>query len=405
MRAPVWNPLRALFPNRKSSLLADLIEGYLTSGYSSGGPVTEDQAMRLAAVDACVQLIAGTVGSLPLHMYQRRADGGKERQAGNSLEGLLRKPNAWQTAMDFREQLTVHLLLRGNAFAWIEWVQQAQGGQVVHRPQRLIPLHPDRMDVEQADWNEAPRYFLRRKNGSRMELPAEDVFHIRGLSTNGVLGRSVLADARETLGVALSTQRYAGRLFDHDATPGVVLKHPGRLSKDAAERLKASWDEDHAGQARTTAVLEEGMTLERLTITPEDAQFLETRKLQRSEICGRFLVPPHMIGDVDKSTSWGTGIEQQQIGFLVYTLRRWLVRWEQAIWKALIERDDTYFVQHAVEGLLRGDSQARGQFYNTLIPLGVMTRNEARALENLNPLPGLDTPLQPLNMGPAGGTP
>lgn len=399
------NPLARLFDNRKSSTLSDLIAAYLRDTPATTR-LTDDAALRVGTFYACLKLVAGIEASLPLHVYRRLPGGGKERQTANTLDQLLsRKPNAWQNAFEWREQATTHLLLRGNAYSYITWVQVVdRDGNVRNRATELIPLHPDLVDVEQPDWNRPPKYYLRRKYGDRVPIPNDDILHIRGLSTDGVVGRSIISDARETIGVALDTQRYAARLFTNDATPGVVLKHPGKLTTPAAQRLRDSWDEAHAGNARRTAVLEEGMSLERLTLAPEDAQFLQTREMQQTQICGLFPCPPHLVGIVDKSTSWGSGIEQQNIQFLTYCIGIINRRFEAAILDQLIEADETFFVEHVTEGLLRGDIKTRYTAYVQMIQNGVMTRNEVREKENLNPLPGGDDLLQPLNMTPVGAS-
>lgn len=378
--------------------LGSLIAAYVREG--AGVPLVADQALRVAAVASCVGLISQNIAALPLHMY-RRLERGKERIGReNALVRLLQRPNGWQTGQDWREQMTAHVLLRGNAFSWISWGPVAgRDGRVREGALALVPLHPDRVEVVGefggSEMLAGRRYFLHRRNGERVELPADEVFHLAGLGWDGVQGRSVLSDARDAIGVALSTQQFAARLFDNDATPGVVLKYPKTLTKDAADRLREQWDAEHRGAARRTAVLEDGMTLERLTLSAEDTQFLQTRQFQRSEIAGLFRVPPHLIGDVDRSTSWGTGIEQQQIAFLQFTLLPWLRKWESTIFRALIVNEADFFVEHAVEGFLRGDVTARGNFYAQMVELGVLTRNEVRELENRNPLEGLDEPLTP----------
>jgi HK97 family phage portal protein len=403
------NPFRSLFPSGKSygagSAIESLISAYIRDGGQSVA-YSKDQAMRIAAVASCVDLIAGIVGSLPIHVYVREANGGKHRvPVTNSLERLLQRPNAWQTSMEFREQLTGHLLLRGNAYAYIDW-QTAESERGFHlQAVNLFPLSPDQIEVEaQKGYNEPPKYYLLRGDRPKLELPSDEVFHIRGLMDNGITGRSVLWDGQEMFDGALTTQRYANRLFENDATPGVVLEHPQQLSKEARERIKQSWQAAHGGpmNARKTAVLEEGMKVSKLSVTPNEAQFLETRQFQRSEIAGRFRVPPHLIGDVDRSTSWGTGIEQQQIAFLTYTIGTWLKRWEYTISRCLILREDEIFAEHIVEDLLRGDIASRYDAYVKAVNNGIKTPNEIRAHENMNRIedPSADTLYRPANIVP-----
>lgn len=398
------NPLARLFDNRKSQTIADLVSAYLRDTPGSGR-LTDDAAMRVGTFNAGTRLVAGIEASLPLHVYQRQPDGGKQRQYGNTLDRLLSvKPNPWQNAFEWREQMTAHLLLRGNAYSYITWVEVVdRAGRIRNRATELIPMHPDLVEVTQADYKQPPRYFLRRRTGDKLPIPSDDILHIRGFSTDGVLGRSVISDARETIGVALDTQRFAARLFANDATPGVVLKHPTKLSPQAAARLRDSWDDTHAGNTRRTAVLEEGMTLERLTLAPEDAQFLQTRDMQQSQICGLFPIPPHLLGIVDKSTSWGSGIEQQNIQFLTYCIGIINRRFESAIRDQLIENDETFFVEHLIEGLQRSDIKTRYGAYSIGRQWGWLSVNDIRARENMNPI-GVegDVYLQPMNMEPAG---
>ncbi len=372
---------------------------------------SDEQAMRVAAVSTCVRLISQTVASFPLHMYERLDDGGRRRvPPTNTLEQRLQQPNPWQGPMSFREQLQAGVLLRGAGFAWINWTKELvpddTGRRVlVDRVVELIPIHPDRMEVERKQWKDPPRYFVRTDVGVRQELPADEVFHLPGLSFDGAHGRGVIQDARESIGVALGTQRYARKFWQNDATPGVVLTTDQALTPEQAEEIRERFDEQHTQNARRTAVLGKGAKIDRLTLSAEDSQFLETRKFQRAEIAGLFLVPPHMIGDVDRSTSWGTGIEQQQIGFLVYTIRPWLIRWEQAIQRCLINRADRYYAEHNVAALLRGDIRSQSAAFATGINWGWWSPNDVRRMLNENPREGGDAYLQPSNMTASGSNP
>ncbi len=404
---------RAFFPHtarRSYGAIGSLIAEYIRAG-SDGAAYGDDAAMRIAVTNSCVRLIAETVGSLPLHAYRRLEGRGKARlPLTNSLEKLLQRPNPNQTSLEFREQLTGHLLLRGNAYAYIDWqTTKTDTGQVLLQAVGLYPLNPDQIEVTAAGGGEAekaqaPTYMLVRSNGQKLPIPSDDMLHIRGLSSDGLVGRSVLTDAKDSFASARLTQDYAKRLFENDATPGVILEHPGTLGPEAVATLRETFDSFHAGarNARRTAVLEEGMKANRIGIAPNDSQFLETRQYQRQEISGLFRVPPHLIGDVDRSTSWGTGIEQQQIAFLSYTIRPWLVRWEQAISKALILREDDIFVEHLVDALLRGDTTSRYGAYVQGVNNGILTPNDVRAAENLNPYPdkGADMLYRNANMVP-----
>lgn len=389
--------LDRLFPRKATTtdkVLAEILRGATSA---SGANVTSESAMRVAAVYSCVRVISETVASLPLHVY-KRLDNGKERAPTHPLYRLLyREPNPWQTSMEFREMMQAHLCLRGNAYAIVSW----NGDRIVRE---LIPVHPDRVEVTQRP-DMSLVYEIRGAGGGKVAFPQDEILHLRGLSSDGVCGRSVLADAREAIGVAMSTQEYAGRLFANDATPGVVLKHPTRLGPETAKALKASWDSAFGGSAnaRRTAVLEEGMTIERLSMTSDDSQFLETRKFTRSELAGIFRVPPHLIGDLDRATF--SNIEHMGIDFVTHCIRPWLVRWEQALSKALIVAPDTYFPEFNVDALLRGDIKSRYEAYAVGRNWGWLSANDIRALENLNPIEQGDEYLHPLNMVPAGSVP
>lgn len=382
------------FTGRKSVTVDDIAREVARARMgASGAVVTSDTSMRVAAVYGCVRVISETVASLPLHIYRRTLNG-KERADTHPLYRLLHDtPNAWQTAMEFREMMQAHLLLRGNAFAYINWIGPSRASE-------LLPLHPDRVTVKQRP-DMSLVYEVRSADGVR-ELQAEDVLHLRGLSSDGISGRSVLEDARESIGVALSTQEYAGRFYANDATPSLAVTLQGKLGPDARKRFVDTWNDTFAGSrnARRTVVLEEGAKVEPIAMTFDDAQFLETRKFQRSEIAGIFRVPPHLIGDLDRAT-FGN-IEHQSIEFVTHCIRPWLVRWEQALSRALFTAPGTYYPEHSVEGLLRGDIKSRYDAYAIGRVNGWLSANDIRSLENMNRIEGGDTYLQPLNMAPAG---
>lgn len=392
------NPFRALFETKAAHDSGDIYR-FLSAGSQSvsGQSVTETSAMRVAAVYSCISLIAGTLATLPLHVYER-LDNQRRRRDDHPVSILFRAPNRNQTRVDFLQQMQAALLLRGNAYAWVQW----EPGQRGNLPLAMWPLHPDLVTVEQGS-DMTLRYTIRRRPSDDPQVvAAEDIFHVRGLSSNGYMGRSVLADARDVIGIAQATQESAGTFWANGGGPDVVLKHPGRLSDKAKDSIESHWLASYGGQSaqRRAAVIEEGMDVMPLSLTKRDAQFLETRQFQRGEICGMFQVPPHMIGDTEKSTSWGTGIEQQQIGFIQYTMRRWLVTWEQAIWQQFIEAEGRYYAEFNVDGLLRGDYKSRMDAYQVAITNGTLSVDEARAKENMPPVPGGNVHWRPLNMAP-----
>lgn len=363
---------------------------------TAGVSVTELSALQSTAVYACVRLLAETVASLPLITYRRLENGGKERALDHPLYDVLHyRPNRLMSSFEWRETMMGHLLLWGNAYSRI--VDDASGRVV-----ELYPMRPDRVQISQTE--AGLMYTYSPTGGEVMTLPEEKVFHLRGLSTEGILGISPIAQARQAIGLALATEEFGSRFFGNGARPGGVLEHPGTLTDEAMNRLRMSWEQSHTGAANAhkVAILEEGMKYAQIGIPPEDAQFLETRKFQLAEIARIFRVPAHMIGDLDRATF--SNIEHQSLEFVIHSVRPWLVRWEQAIMRSLLmehERNEV-FAEFLVDGLLRGDTMSRYQAYATAVTNGWMSRNEVRQLENLNPVDGLDEYLVPMNMMEAG---
>ncbi len=358
----------------------------------AGVKVSPETAMTISTVFRCVSAIGQDVAGMPLKMY-RRLERGKEEARNHPLYELLHdQPNTWQTAFEWREMMLGHLLLRGNAYNLI--VPGARGFA-----DQLIPLHPGRMKVEQLE-NRRLRYTYNWENGRQEIFTQDEIFHLRGLSSDGIVGLSVVALARDSFGLGIATERYGARFFGNNAMPGGVLQSQGKLSPVAQARLRDSWQKLYGGVDRShnIAVLEEGLTWQQVGLSNEDSQFLETRNFQIEEVARWFGVPLHRIGHTEKATSWGTGIEQFNIGYIVYTLQPWLVRIEQAIRRDLILAKETFFAEFLIDGLLRGDSKTRAESHRISIMTGYKTRNEAREQENQNPLPGLDEPLVPLNM-------
>lgn len=384
---------------------ADELDAALRTGAvsSSGRAVTPDSAMRVAAVYACVRIISGAVATLPLHV-KRRVDARTREDASDApvWQLLRRRPNRWQTPAQFRRMLQAHLLLRGNAYAMIV----RSRGSV----QALIPLHPDRVEVAQGD-DLALSFLYSRPDGRRLRLGQDEVMHLVGLTLDGVRGVSPIAYARETIGLALAMEDHGATTFRNGARVSGVLKHPQRLGPEAVANLKAGLDAFRAGgdQEGKNLILEEGMDYARIAMTAEDAQWIESRKFSRSDIAMFFGVPPHMIGDTEKSTSWGTGIEQQSIGFVAYTLEDHLTMWEQAIDRDLIGADDLLYARFNRAALVKGDIKARWEAYVKGLQWGVWSPNEIRALEDQNPRDGGDVYYPPPNMSAAteaaGGDP
>lgn len=364
------------------------------SGYSfffgrttSGKPVNERTAMQTTAVYSCVRILAEAVAQLPLHVYAYKEDGGKEIKHDHPLYYLLHdEPNPEMTSFVFRETLMSHLLIWGNAYAQI--IRDGAG-----RVLGLYPLLPDKMEVERdergnlyyiysRDTDENPNF----KGSGQFVLKAEDVLHIPGLGFDGLIGYSPIAMAKNTVGMTLACEEYGASFFANGANPGGVLEHPGVL-KDPS-KVRESWNSVYRGSnnAHKIAVLEEGMKYQQIGIPPEEAQFLETRKFQVNEIARLFRVPPHMVGDLEKSSF--SNIEQQSLEFVKYTLEPWVIRWEQALQRALLLPGEKgkYFIKFNLDGLLRGDYQSRMNGYSVGRQNGWLSANDIREMENLNPI-------------------
>lgn len=363
---------------------------FFLGGSTSGKSVTERSAMQMTAVYACVRILSESIAGLPVHLYRYQDDGRKEKAVDHTLYHLLHdEPNPEMTSFVFRETLMTHLLLWGNAYAQI--IRNGKGEVIA-----LYPLMPNRMTVDrdekghlyysyQTSDSDAPTM----KTGT-VNLKPTDVLHIPGLGFDGLVGYSPIAMAKNAIGMAIACEEYGAKFFANGATPGGILEHPGTV-KDPS-RVRDSWNAAFggSGNANKVAVLEEGMKYTPISISPEQAQFLETRKFQIDEIARIFRVPPHMVGDLDKSSF--SNIEQQSLEFVKYTLEPWIVRWEQSINRALLSETEKmeYFVRFNVEGLLRGDYQSRMEGYATARQNGWMSANDIRELENLDRIPAKD---------------
>ncbi|HEV7283309.1 MAG TPA: phage portal protein, partial [Kaistia sp.] len=292
---------------------------------------------------------------------------------------LRRKPNRWQTPSQFRRMMQAHLLLHGNAYAMIV----RSRGLVLE----LVPLHPGRVEVKQAD-DLSLTYVYTRKDGRRVPLKQSEVFHLVGLTLDGVHGVSPITYARETIGLSLAMEDHGATTFRNGAKVSGILKHPGKLGDAGIQRLRDSLEDFRSGGEKEgkSLILEEGMDYTRMAMTAEDAQWIESRKFSRTDIAMFFGVPPHMIGDTEKSTSWGTGIEQQSIGFVAYTLEDHLTTWEEAVNRDLVgEADGDVYARFNRAALVKGDIKARWEAYVKGLQWGVHSPDEVRALEDLNP--------------------
>lgn len=365
-------------------------KSFFWGGSTSGPFVNENTAMQNAAVYACVRVISEAIASLPLHVY-RYEDTGTKLLPGHSLYNLLHNaPNPEMTSFVFRETLMSHLLLWGNAYAQII---RDGGGRVL----ALYPLLPNKTDVWRGPDGQIYYTYWRNTDESRpneksggVTLSRDDVLHIPGLSFDGLVGYSPIALAKNAVGMAIATEDYGASFFANNANPGGILEHPGTLKNP--DQIRAAWETLYKGGSRShrIAVLEEGLKFHAISVPPEEAQFLETRKFQLNEIARIFRIPPHMVGDLEKSSF--SNIEQQSMEFVKYTLDPWVVRWEQAMHQSLLLSSEkaTHFIKFNLDGLLRGDYATRMNGYAIGRQNGWLSANDIRRLENMNEIPPED---------------
>ena len=355
---------------------------------TSGKNVNERSAMQVTAVYACVRILSESIAGLPLHTYRYLKDGAKEKAINHPLYRLLHdEPNPEMTSFVFRETLMSHLLLWGNAYAQI--IRNGKGDILA-----LYPLMPNRMTVDRASNGEI--YYTYMVNDSdnptlkeqgQVYLRKEDVLHIPGLGFDGLVGYSPISMAKNAVGMALACEEYGAKFFENGASPSGVLEHPSTIKNP--DKLRESWNSlfQGSGNSHRVAVLEEGLTFKPIAISPNEAQFLETRKFQIDEIARIFRIPPHMVGDLERASF--SNIEEQSLEFVKYTLNPWVTRWEQSIQRSLFLESEKreYFVKFNVDGLLRGDYQSRMNGYATARQNGWMSANDIRELENMDLIP------------------
>lgn len=383
MKWPWQREKRVFSPN--STLIPRNSDGY---GVDAGLYVSDIAAMQLVAVNACVRLLADSVAGLPLDAYRKR---GSIREPVAPIPSLIGEPFNGLTTFEGMWQTVACLALKGESLAVIMSRDRFEFATSV------LPIHPDCWTVEVDRDTGKPIY---KVEGER--IPTEDVVHIRRFSLPGEMhGLSPIAAARQGIGLGLAAERFGARFFADSASPSSVLETDQDLTEDQAQRNQQAWIDSHGGRRRP-AMLSGGLKWRPISITPEESQFLQTRSYQRSEIAMLFGIPPHMIGDTEKSTSWGTGIEQQGIGFVTYTLTNWLNPIEAAFSK-LLPRGQ--YARLNVNALLRGDMKARFDAYVSARNAGWLNVNEIRELEDRAPVANGDDYIQPLNMGPLGSDP
>lgn len=365
---------------------------------SSGQYVSPTSALQIAAVFSCVRLLAETIASLPLMVYRRLPDGGREVARDHWLYTILHDlPNPEMSSFTLRETLLLNLLLRGSGY----------GIKVFNRGGRVAEIWPTQSQNVQMfrETESGPLLFRVTNNGKSQVFTRDQIWHIPGLSWNGIESLSPIGLARESLGLAMAQEEYGSKLFKQGTFLKGVLEHPGVLSPEARDNLKESWKQSHGGSenAGKTAILEEGMKFNPVSMTNEDAEFIKARMFSIQEIARIFRVPLHMI--YHSETQPRANMEQASLEFVEYSLRPWLVRIEQSIFRDLVpeEERNVIFVEFNVEGLLRGAFQERMRGYAVGRQWGWLSANDVRKKENMNPIEGGDDYVVPLNMGPVGG--
>ena len=372
----------------------------VASPSKSGQVVTAESALSHSAVFACVKVLSEDIAKLPFWVYRRRADGGRERATSSALQRTLKRPNDWQSGFEWREMMMGHVLLRGNAYSEILRRRRTDtNGET--EIQALIPRNPDRVQIFQMEDQGITRYQYTPPGGEPRDILPENMFHLRGLSSDGFSGISVVGAMRESVGLSMAAETHGSRVFQNAAQIPIAIKHPDELKEATFKRLKADFENlQGAEKAGSVMFLEEGMSVEKIGMTNEDSQFLETRKFQVPDIARFFRIPPHKIMDLERATF--SNIEHQEIGYVVDSLQPWCGRWESTVDRVLIRQRETFFAEFALQALMRGDMATRSQFYASAVTTGWMNRNEVRDFENLNRVDGLDGYLQPLNMAEVG---
>jgi len=398
---------RRASPENPSTSLADpnswMFDAWGATATAAGQRVSPRTACRLSTVLACVRILSESVAQLPLLVYERIQPQGKDRAPEHPLWGVLHEaPNLLQTSFEFREMLQAHLLLWGNAYAEIE----REGGRKDGRVVALWPIVPDLVHAVRQDDAGRPYYLI--KEGAKFErFEQQEILHIRAMSLGGLQGLSIATQIRDAIGLGMAAEDFGARYFSNGLHPGGILVSDGNLSAESLDRIRVEKESILGGggtrNAHRLAILTGGVKWQQIATDPEQAQSLETRLFQVRDIARAFRIPLHMVQDLEKGAS-NASVEAQQVEFLVQSLMPWLVRWEQVLNRSLLRSFDRpkYLVEFFVSGFARGDMETRWKAYSTAVQMGAMTRNEVRSAENMNPLPGLDEPLTPLNMGVLG---
>lgn len=395
----------AWFPSR---ILHWLIGGGISNpevGYQSSYPaasgeavdVSDDRAFQISAVYRCIAILSQTVACMPLGFFERKADGRTELDDDHYIVTLLkRKPNPAMTPIEFRTAMTAQVAGWGNGYALVGY----SGTSNNRRPTSLWPLKPERMMPYRQE-NGTLTYHYTTDKGVQILAPSS-VFHLKGLTVDGVMGLSPLGMGRQALGLTIAAEKYSAGSFRNGGRPIGTLNFDKFLTPEQRDGARKLYQGITAGADAATNmwVLEGGAKYESISVSPDDMQMLESRRFQLGEICRLFGVPSHLVNDSEKATAWGSGLEQLNLGFLQYTLQPYLKAWESTITDSLLTAPDKrrVIVEHNVEGLLRADSAGRASFYSTMVQNGLMTRNEVRRKENLPPKEGGDELTAQVNM-------
>lgn len=385
----IWDFIKNYFSKPSNNTLIDLLSG--SNNTYAGVNITDESAMRCASVYGCVRVLSESIASLPLHLY-RQDEKSRVRAVDHHLYDLLRfAPNDVMSAYEFWEYIAISCILRGNAYI-------RKTGNRFGRITSLDIIPTQAVEIKRKSDGKI-EYHVKLSGADSLVLSSEDVLHFRGLSLDGLTGLGVIKYARESIALAMAAERHGATMFGNGGRPAGLLVNPQHMDPEDAKRFREKWDDAFRGaNSNKTAILYGGLEWKQISLSNEDAQFLETRKYQRSEICGMFRVPPHMIGDLDRATF--SNIEHQDIQFAKHALRPWLRRFESAIRKQLIRPDDRHglYAEFMIDDILRGDFPTRMSGYATAIQNGIYSPNEVRAKENANPREGGDVYFTPSNM-------
>lgn len=372
----------------------DRVDGLLLGGRTnSGAVVTHESAMRQAAVYTAVRILADSIALLPCKLKTKdptKENTFKDAEDHPLYNVLYRQPNKWMTAFEFWRFVMVSVLLRGNFYGLV-----TRNG--LNQVAEIVPLDGDRITVKLSDSFDIT-YHYQPAQGEVIILKQGDVFHVRAMGTGHLVGKSIIQQARESIGIASQMEVHAAKVFENGAKVGLILTHPEIVSDEVADRIKASFEKAYSGaeNAHKTVLLEEGIKVEKISMSFVDSQFIEQRKYQRAEIFGMFGIPPHMAGDTEKTTSWGSGIESQQIGFNTYVMLPHETNIEQAIYRDLLTKKErkTYYAKFSSDAIIRGDMLTRYKAYEIGLKNRFLVPNECRAREDMNPVDWGNEPLK-----------